>query len=274
VLAVGGGASTTADQVALNPVLPPWNNVQQAVEGVLPLTGGTLTGPLTVRAATGRAALAIDATVPGQSAELELRENNIVRWKVRTGSTSDFAISRLDDAGVTQNNAIVIYRGTGNVWCSGDLSAATITNRSGGTSGGTGAPPQVNGLSASITFNTIGPYLTISDNIFPIPRGGDSWVQISITAGFGESAPVGSEWAMEWKMGMYTERYTYHKKISGPVGACVNTAYVTWMLAVSGTAPRLNIQARLTVGPTPFTIVGSQTGLSVTQVVVLDMGPR
>jgi hypothetical protein len=34
VLPVGGQASTTADLVALNPVIPPWNNVQQAIQGL------------------------------------------------------------------------------------------------------------------------------------------------------------------------------------------------------------------------------------------------
>lgn len=112
--------------------------VKGAIEDYLPLTGGTLTGPLTVaRSSGGGANLTADASGgSGNWANLQLMANplgacainsfkyGLLRWTVEIGGTTaetggnvgtDFALTAYNDDGTFLGYPVTVERGTGNV---------------------------------------------------------------------------------------------------------------------------------------------------------------
>jgi hypothetical protein len=117
------------------------NGNADILDNVLPLTGGTLTGPLTVSryeiidgGAAGPAQLFLD-TVVGQEHLIVARSGGNARWAIRPGGPSaesggntgaNFIITRHDDAGVALDNPLLITRATGVVAFSATPTAPTV----------------------------------------------------------------------------------------------------------------------------------------------------
>ena len=90
----------------------------------LPLTGGSLTGTLTLRAATSY--ISLNKNASGGDNELFGMTNNAPRWLIQMGDTaaesagagSNFVISRYNDAGTWLESPVAIYRNNGCVYLS------------------------------------------------------------------------------------------------------------------------------------------------------------
>jgi hypothetical protein len=87
---------------------------------VLPITGGSLTGNLTISMANP--SILLSKTASGQPAALTGALNNLARWQIDLGSTqaessgnagSDFAVHRFNDAGTYVGSPLQINRATG-----------------------------------------------------------------------------------------------------------------------------------------------------------------
>jgi hypothetical protein len=110
-----------------------WSMVATAATlsaGYLPLTGGTLTGPLqvggnvTLNAPAGAGALVAVNAGPGWGKNLAFQTAGVNRWVVYSNNTaenppnntgSDFSISRYTDAGALVDNPLAITRSSGAV---------------------------------------------------------------------------------------------------------------------------------------------------------------
>jgi hypothetical protein len=99
----------------------------------LPLTGGTLTGNLTI--SKSGPLLDLKASASGQSAGIEMLTGSNLRWQVLKGfgsesganAGSDFTLSAYDDSGSFLGNYLVVTRSSGAVTLSRSLSTSGAT---------------------------------------------------------------------------------------------------------------------------------------------------
>ncbi len=126
------------------------------LSGYLPLTGGTLTGRLTVTQGDG---LVIDGP-EGSYRSIVGQTGSVMRWRVSLGDNiaepagSSFTIQRFDNSGTFIDTALQINRGTGLASFSGLITAA----------GGVTSPLDITARIITGTSTIISPAITANNN--------------------------------------------------------------------------------------------------------------
>jgi hypothetical protein len=149
----------------------------------LALTGGTLTGAITVQPASGSSSLTLNKPASGVGSNVLGQTGGLNRWLLQLGNGvaepgsgnvgSDFGLSRYNDAGGVIDAPLTISRASGAVTIRG-----TQTNDSTGV-GNVGEFVQANGISSALTTATP---LTINAAAFTLTAGDwDVWGTANFT---------------------------------------------------------------------------------------------
>jgi hypothetical protein len=121
-------------------------------------------------------------------------------------------------------------------------------------------------------------YDVLPPTTYPLPsRAQNTLLQVALSAHFLWTANSGSQTLLDWTTDGGTHyRRTFHTVVDKTDDSSVNEVDLSFAMLVSGTQPKVSIQARQYVGLTGMTMVGKQTtgwpGIQSSALIV-DQGP-
>jgi len=125
-------------------------------------------------------------------------------------------------------------------------------------------------------LEVVAAWATLWTGTFALPRGGNSFVDVTIVPAVYSTAAVNTFWLLQWDCNSSNRlRQSLHQKTT-TVAEDISGGAMLFTVPVTGTNPTITIQVRTLSGPA-ISMLGANSGAATshkTQITLIDQGPR